>query len=114
MKGRKTSPPHSVDTTPIDVLRQFVEAFAEKGWLKRNIRIRRCNRNYWISCSKTEFFAYRISDNCGISPGIPGWPVCIVKKNKIINDSEMSAFASTEPSAGDWLRCIADNDFEMI
>jgi hypothetical protein len=40
--------------------------------------------------------------------------VCIITVDQIIDDSEMSRFPSTEPSACDWLRCINDGDFEVI
>jgi hypothetical protein len=61
-----------------------------------------------------KFFAYRINDNCAISPGYPGWPVCIITHDQIIDEAKMSAFASTEPSAHDWLRCFHEDDFELI
>ena len=98
----------------MDVLQKFVGVFASKGWLNQTLRIKHHDRRYRICCSEREFFAYRINDHCGVSPGFPGWPVCIVTHDQIIEDSDMSAFASTEPSAHDWLRCIAEGDFELI
>jgi hypothetical protein len=106
--------PQPAETIPANVLNLFISVFKSKGWLNRNIRILHCSRRYLINCTDQEFYVYRINDNCGISPGIPGWPVCIVKPDKIINDSEMCTFASTELSARDWLRCLTDNDFELI
>jgi hypothetical protein len=99
---------------PPAYLQKFINAFEERGWLNQSIRIRRGNRRYWISCSETRFLAYRINDNCGISPGHPGWLVCMVKNNEVIDNSGMNAFPSAEPSAGEWLRCIALNDLEII
>jgi hypothetical protein len=34
--------------------------------------------------------------------------------DQIIDEAKMSAFASTEPSAHDWLRCFHEDDFELI
>lgn len=99
---------------PMDVMQKFVDVFASKGWLNQTTRIKHRDKRYRIFCSEREFFAYRINDNCGISPGFPGWPICIVTHDKIIEDSHMSRFPSTEPSAHDWLCCIADGDFELI
>jgi len=99
---------------PMDILHKLIDAFVNKGWLKQTIRIRHRDRKYRVFCSEREFFAYRINDHCGVSPGFPGWLVCIVTNDKIIDDSIMSNFASTEPSAHDWLHCIADGDFELI
>ena len=102
------------DEKPIHVLQKFVSVFESKGWLKQTIRIKHRDRRYRIFCSEGEFFAYRINDHCGISPGFPGWLVCIVTHDKICDDAKMSEFASTEPRATDWLRCIVDGDFELI
>jgi len=97
-----------------DVLQKLVGAFSNKGWLNQTLRIKHRDRRYRICCSAREFFAYRINDHCGVSPGLPGWAVCIVTPDEMIEDSDMSAFASTEPSAHDWLRCIDEGNFELI
>lgn len=99
---------------PLEVLQQFVGVFANKGWLNQTLRIKHRDGRYSISCSEKEFIAYRINDNCHISPGFPGWPVCIIDPDRIIEDSEMSEFVSNEPSVHGWLRCIANSDFEII
>ena len=95
-------------------LAEFVGVFASKGWLKQSVRIKRRDRRYRIFCSERKFFSYRINDNCGISPGFPGWLVCIVTHDEISDDSKMPDFASAKPSAHHWLRCIAHGDFELI
>lgn len=103
----------STDAKPADILARLVAIFGNRGWLNRQIRIRHRNRRYRISCHATAFLAYRINDFCGLSPGVPGWPVCVITPEEIIHDSAMSAFPSTEPGAHDWLRCMADRDFEF-
>ena len=97
-----------------DVLQAFIDIFESRGWLNQTIRIRHRERRYRISCTETGFVAYRINDHCGISPGIPGWPVCFVTQDQIMDDSNMSKFASNEPSVLDWLRFITDSDLELI
>ena len=114
MKAGNTSFRDPQEKKPMDVFQKFVGVFESKGWLNQTLRIKHRDRRYRICCSEREFFAYRINDHCGVLPGFPGWPVCIVTHDQIIEDSDMSAFASTEPSAHDWLRCIADGDFELI
>ncbi len=104
----------SAQHTPSDVLEMFVGLFASKGWLNQTLRIRHAQKRYRICCSEKEFFAYRINDHGGVSPGFAGWPVCIVTSDRVIEDSDMSAFTSVEPSVSDWLRCMADADFELL
>ena len=114
MKGRKTGTRRTAGKEPAEVLQQFVGVFEGKGWLNQPVRIRHRDRRYRVFCTETEFLVYRINDHCHVPPGFPGWFVCVVTEERVIHDSEMSAFPSTEPSAGDWLRCISDGDFELI
>ena len=111
--AKKNSGDPSEKNAP-DVLQTFIGLFESKGWLNQTVRIRRRERRYRISCTEMGFIAYRINDHCGVSPGIPGWPVCFVTREQIVDDSDMSRFTSTEPSAGDWLRFIMDDDLELI
>jgi hypothetical protein len=114
MKSGNTSLQNPAEKKPTDVLQEFVGVFISKGWLNQTLRIRHRDGRYHISCSEKKFFAYRINDNCGISPGFPGWPVCIITHDHIIDDAAISVFASTEPSIQEWLRCFHDGDFELI
>jgi hypothetical protein len=98
----------------MDILHQLIDAFTHKGWLNQAIRIRLHDREYRIFCSEREFLAYRINEHCGIGHGFPGWIVCAVTNDKVIDDSMMSHFESTEPSAHEWLHCIADDDSELM
>jgi hypothetical protein len=99
---------------PQDALESLVGVFEAKGWLDQTLRIRHRDRRYRIFCSRNKFLAYRINDKCHARHGFPGWPVCIITIDQIIDDSVMSRFPSAEPSARDWLRCINDGDFELI
>ncbi len=105
---------HNGRMRPEEALRQLVGVFETRGWLDRTLRIKRCDRSYSISCSRNEFMVYRINDNWGIPPGLPGWPVCIVDSGLIVEDSELSEFGSDEPGAGDWLHYMASDDFEVM
>ncbi len=104
----------STDISPIDILRRFVEVFASRGWLNGNLRIRLQNARYRIFCSEAEFMIFRINDNCGVSPGIPGWPVCVVNREQIVEDEHMAGFISTEPSAYEWLASLSTGNIEFM
>ena len=114
MMPEKTRLHNNAEGHSRDVLMKLVGVFEERGWLNQTLRIRHHERRYRIFCSRKKFLAYRINDNCHVSRGFPGWPVCIITVDQIIDDSHMSPFPSTEPSARDWLRCIDDGDFEII
>jgi len=114
MKAAKKSFRDPPEMKATDVLQAFIGIFESRGWLNQTIRIRHRERRYRISCTETGFVAYRINDHCGVSPGIPGWPVCFVTQDQMLDDSDMSRFASNEPSVLDWLRFITDSDLELI
>lgn len=114
MKAGNLSSGDLQEKRPKDVLQSFVGIFEGKGWLNQTLRIKHRDRRYRICCTEREFLAYRINDHCSVLPGFPGWSVCIVNSDQIVEDSEMSRFSSSEPSAHEWLRCIAEEDFELI
>ena len=95
-------------------LERFVGLFESRGWLNRTLRIRYRERRYRICCTEREFSAYRINDHCSVLPGYPGWSVCLVTNDQIVEDSDLSAFSSSEPDAQEWLHCMAEGDFELI
>jgi hypothetical protein len=99
---------------PMGLLGLLVGAFESRGWLHRAVRIRRGERRYRICCSETEFSVHRINDHCRVLPGFSCWAVCMVTRSRIIEDSELSPFATAEPTATDWLRHIKDGDFETL
>lgn len=114
MKTRKGRAHGPREEKPQQALERFVGVFKSRGWLNRKVRIRYRGVTYRVFCSDTEFLVYRINDHHGISPGVPGWPVCMIREDQIFHDSEMCVLPSAEPGCDDWLRCIADGDFEVI
>jgi hypothetical protein len=101
-------------TNPSLMLQEFIDCFTERGWLNQVLRIQRGERKYRIICNETGFFAYRINENHGISPGIPGWPVCLVTPERILDDSVASEFSSSEPEVREWLRWFIENDLDLL
>jgi hypothetical protein len=99
------------EVRPPERLQQFIDVFSGKGWLNRPVRIIHHNKKYRLLCSENQFIAFRINDNWGIPPGIPGWIVCIIDFEQIIQDSDFSPFDSDEPDSYDWLRILHENDF---
>jgi hypothetical protein len=114
MKSNKKHLPGPEVKKPKETLRNFISLFESKGWLDQTLRIKYRKRRYRIFCSRTGFVAYRINDYCGISPGIPGWPVCFITPDQILEESDLSELASTEPGAQEWYHSIVDDDLEFI
>lgn len=102
------------DAPSNEILMQLVEIFASRGWLNRNLRVRVQNARYRIFCSEAEFLVFRINDNCGVPPGIPGWPVCMVNRERVVEDEHMAGSSSTEPGAREWLESLSAGSIEFI
>ncbi len=102
------------EKNPCDVLHKLIEIFASKGWLNKKFRIKYQNRRYWISCNEDRFFAYQINENCGLSPGVPGWPVCIIRKDYVYDESGIPDLTSTKLDRHHWLNITANQNFELI
>jgi len=96
-----------------EVLRQFVAFFNGKGWLNQKVAIRSGGISYLLFCDESRFFAYRMNDNWGVPPGVPGWPVCLVTSDHVFHDRRTCASPASEPSPLEWLRRLMENDFEV-
>ena len=102
------------EKSPCEVLGKFVEIFDSKGWFNKKLRIKYRNKRYWISCNEERFFAYQINENCGLGPGVPGWPVCLIREDYVYDGSEISDLTPTKLNTDDWLNIIANQRFELL
>ena len=102
------------DRIPIDFLQKFVGVFGSKGWLNRSFRIMHRERKYRIFCSETQFLVHRINDSCEAPWGFPCWVVGMVTPDRIIEESDLSGFASADLNVHDWRRCLVEGDFKII
>jgi hypothetical protein len=101
------------EQSPRDVLQKLIEIITSKGWLNEDFKIKYQNKRYRISCNEEMFFAYQINEYCGLGPGVPGWPVCIVKKDYIYDESGIIDPTSTTLNIHDWLNIMATQTFEV-
>ena len=100
--------------SPCDVLHKLVEVFASKGWLNKELSIRHQDKRHWISCNEERFLAYQINDNCGPGPGVPGRPVCMIRKDHVYDESGIPGLASEKLNMHDWPNVMANQNFRLI
>ncbi len=105
---------YAQEQSPRDVLLKLIEIFTSKGWLNKNLRIKYQNKSYKISCDEERFFAYQINENIGPGSGVPGWPVCIIKKDYIYDESGILDFTPVALSIHDWLNIMTTQNFEVV
>ena len=102
------------EKSPRDVLPKLIQIFESKGWLNKKLRIKYQNKRYWISCNEERFFAYQINENCSLGPGVPGWPVCIIREDYVYDESGIPDSTPTSLNMHGWLNIIENQDFELI
>jgi len=105
---------HLQEESSCAVLHKFIEIFDSKGWLNKKLSIKYPNKRYRVSCNEERFFACQINENCGLGPGVPGWPVCLIRKDYVYDESETPDLASTKLNVHDCLNIIANKKFELI
>lgn len=98
---------------PDNLAQQFSELFANKGWLNQKLRISYRDQRYWLSCTPDSFCAYRVNEDGGLGPGVPGWPVCMVTRDNVFDESRMPAVSMPAPGAQEWLSILSDGHFEL-
>jgi hypothetical protein len=101
-----------MDTQPEELFQQFEDIFTARGWLGQTLSLKYRDRKYRVLCSEKALVAYRVNEHQGASPGAPGWVVCYLDRDQIVEESAQSPSASTEPSAGEWLTCLAQGNFD--
>jgi len=95
-------------------LQRLITLFDGKGWLDRPVGLRHGGTGYRLFCSHSEFRAYRINHQWGISPGVPCWPVCVISRNRVYHDSDLGPFPSGELTALQWLESMAAGEYEIM
>lgn len=90
---------------------QIQQRFRELGVFGQKLSLELNGAEYFIICDHQAFLVYRINENCGMPPGVPGWPVCLVTNHTVVDESsppydEEDHFASGL-SLSDWLEIIA-------
>lgn len=102
------------DDSPLQVLCKLIELFTSLGLINKKVKIKHQDQDYWIFCNEEKFLAYKINENCGISPGLPGWPVCIIREDYVFDESAVPELTFTNLKMHDWLSIIANQEFELI
>lgn len=106
--------PYTGRGDPASMSQQMVTLFAQRGWLNQDLRITYQDKRYRISCTPDLFYAYRINEDWGIGPGAPGWPVCIITKNYVFDESHVSEPPTARLTSQDWLNILSNSSFELV
>jgi hypothetical protein len=100
-------------TTPEQALRRIQVFFRERGVLGKTLTLSHRGQKYLAHCDAEAFAVYRLLANSHLPPGKPGWPVCLVTAESVIDETSPPHLEGDEFSTGlalaDWLRLIDES-----
>jgi len=98
------------ETSPAELLKQIQDLFRGLGLLGDRVELVHQGRRYLAACDDQAFTVYRLVEHCHIPPGRPGWPVCLVTAETVIDETSPPALPQDEFASGltllDWVALI--------
>ena len=100
---------------PSRVLAHIQSLFKKWGIYNQKLILRHEGEEYAFSCDDKALIIYRLLSGAGKSPGSPGWPVCLVTAEGIIDECSpphhIEDFFASHMGLADWL-AIIEQDYE--
>ncbi|MBM4276001.1 MAG: hypothetical protein FJ134_16305 [Deltaproteobacteria bacterium] len=98
------------ETRPAELFHLIQDRFRELGLFDQTLTLTIQGQKYLARCDAQAFTVYRCIDNCHIPPGVPGWPVCLVSADTVIDETSPPQSGDDEFASGlalaDWLNLI--------
>jgi hypothetical protein len=96
--------------SPGELLRRIQARFRELGLFRSPLTLTYKGEKYLATCDDRVFAVYRLVDRCHVSPGRPGWPVCLVTAEVAVDETSPPHLAEDEFASGlsleEWLKLI--------
>lgn len=106
MAGTDSTP----QTSPAEMLSQIQDRFRELGLFGQTLTLTYQEEKYLVSCDTRAFAVYRLVEKCHVPPGRPGWPVCLVTAEVMVDETSPPHLPEDEFSSGlsleEWLDLI--------
>lgn len=93
---RYTNPPPS----PAEMLRRIQDRFRELGIFGQGLSLTYQDDEYLVSCNAEAFAVYRLVSHCHVPPGQPGWPVCLVTGEVMVDETSPPHLPEDEFASG--------------
>jgi hypothetical protein len=98
------------EISPAELLRRIQTRFRELGLFGSPLTLTHNGEKYLASCDDRVFAVYRLVDQCHVSPGRPGWPVCLVTHEAVVDETSPPQMPEDEFASGlslkEWLQLI--------
>jgi hypothetical protein len=98
------------EISPAELLGRIQARFRELGLFGSTLTLTHNGENYLAACDDRAFAVYRLVDRCHVPPGRPGWPVCLVTAQTVVDETSPPHQADDEFASGlslkEWLDLI--------
>ena len=98
------------EISPAELLRRIQARFRELGCFGSTLPLTHNGEKYLASCDDRVFAVYRLVDQCHVPPGRPGWPVCLVTNEAVVDETSPPPMPDDEFASGlslkGWLALI--------
>jgi hypothetical protein len=96
--------------SPAELLGRIQARFRELGLFGSPVTLTHNGENYLAACDDRAFAVYRLVSQCHVPPGRPGWPVCLVTHETVVDETSPPYPAEDEFASGlslkEWLDLI--------
>lgn len=105
-----TTPDQVAEESPAELLGRIQAMFRERGIFGSTLTLAHRGEKYLVSCDAQAFAVYRLVEKCHVSPGHPGWPVCLVTSEVVVDETSPPHLPEDEFASGlslkEWLNLI--------
>jgi hypothetical protein len=99
-----------IQPLPAELLGRIQAQFRQLGIFGQTLTLIYKNEKYLVNCETQSFTVYRLVDQCHVPPGRPGWPVCLVTEEIMVDENSPPHLPQDEFSSGlsleGWLNLI--------
>jgi hypothetical protein len=90
----------SSEDSPAELLGRIQARFRELGLFATPLTLTHNGGNYLAACDDRAFAVYRLVGQCHLPPGRPGWPVCLVTTEAVVDETSPPHLAEDEFASG--------------
>jgi len=99
-----------IENSPAELLGRIQARFRELGIFGSLLTLTHNGEKYLASCDSFVFAVYRLVEHCHVPPGHPGWPVCLVTAEAVVDETSPPQMPEDEFASGlsleEWLQLI--------
>jgi hypothetical protein len=100
----------SLDLPAPELLARLQKLFRDWNAFDQPLTLTHGGQDYLARCDAHSFAVYRLSSTCHLPPGKPGWPVCLVTAQMVVDEGSPPCPEADEFASGltlpDWLALI--------